>query len=55
MIVFTAIFLLDRREKLQKKRNGELDNDDTSSEPSTPISENGNEKTASSGVKAVEA
>lgn len=55
VIVFTAIFLLDRREKLQKKRNGELDNDDTSSEPSTPISENGNEKTASSGVKAVEA
>lgn len=55
VIIFTTIFLLARRERLQQKRSGELDNASGSSEPSTPISEDYDEKTASSGIKAVSA
>ncbi|KAK5065087.1 hypothetical protein LTR84_000923 [Exophiala bonariae] len=55
VIIFTTIFLLDRREKLQKKRSGELNDASASSEPSTPVSEDYNEKQASSGVKGIEA
>jgi ACS family pantothenate transporter-like MFS transporter len=54
VIVFTTIYLLSRREQLQKKRSGGIDTASTSSEPSTPTPEEHNEKKIASGVKAVE-
>ena len=54
VIVFTTIYLVSRREKLQKVRSGEIDTASTPSEPSTPISEEQSEKKAASGIKTVE-
>ncbi|KAF2674098.1 putative pantothenate transporter liz1 [Microthyrium microscopicum] len=50
VIVFTIITVLAHREKLQKKRNGELPAASTSSNSSTPSIDDGNEKNISSVV-----
>jgi ACS family pantothenate transporter-like MFS transporter len=55
VIVFTIITVLAHREKLQKKRKGQLPAPSHASaeEPSTPSVDDGNEKNLSVGVHAV--
>jgi ACS family pantothenate transporter-like MFS transporter len=50
VIVFIVIAVLAHREKLQKKRNGELNVESVSSDSPAPSIDVGNEKKLSSGV-----